>query len=78
MYLSLMKTCLVLLLLTIIEGILVAVDGLGLLGASSLLYNTGGVVIGMIAAGFGTSIYTSQNQEGLDMGVKKALFSMAV
>ncbi|CAG5113799.1 Oidioi.mRNA.OKI2018_I69.chr2.g7889.t1.cds [Oikopleura dioica] len=68
----------VLLLLTIIEGIL-AVDGLGLLGTtkkSFLLYNTGGVVIGMIAAGFGTSIYTSQNQEGPDMAVKKALFSM--
>ena len=55
------------------------VNGLGLVAFSSpVIYNIGGVVIGMIAAGFGTSIYTSQNQDGMDIAVKKALFSMTV
>jgi hypothetical protein len=38
----------------------------------------GVAVIGMIASGFGTSIYTSANQEGSDMPVKKALFTFSV
>ena len=35
-------------------------------------------VIGMIASGFGTSIYTSADQDGPDMPVKKALFTFSV
>lgn len=38
----------------------------------------GVAVIGMIASGFGTSIYTSANQDGPDMPVKKALFTFSV
>merc|ERR1712037_704360 len=35
------------------------------------------VFIGMIASGFGTSIYSSADQEGPDMPVKKALFNFS-
>ena len=34
--------------------------------------------IGMIASGFGTSIYTTANRDGIDMAMKKAIFSVFV
>ena len=47
-------------------------------GARHISYNLGTILVGMLVAGFGTSIYTSQNQEGMDMAVKKSMFNLLV
>ena len=41
-------------------------------------HNISSVLIGILSTGFGTSIYTSENQEGMDMAVKKSIFILLV
>ena len=74
-YLELLKMNSVLLILSIVDGVC---DNRSWFGAVGISYNLGSVLIGMLVAGFGTSIYTSQKQEGMDMAVKKSMFNLLV
>ena len=67
------------LILSIVDGVCESKYGYGYsYGASLIAFNLITVFIGMLVAGFGTSIYTSQNQEGIDMALKKSMFNVLV
>ena len=68
----------------LVSGILVLADAIMLpfidgVSVGTYIFKTAGtVVLGMIACGFGTSIYSTENNDSADMIVKRALFSMTI